>query len=150
MRNRNLSVVLQIIGWITILDNAWLLVSSVVTTTESTETILDIFVLLFVTLLSYPYLYLGIFLVWLGQLVTKNNTSVDDNEKNKTADKGTKFIGLIIVIAASIYTFLGFNITNDAEGKAYRVLLVTPGVIGIVVGLIIIWLGMRIQKKKNG
>lgn len=133
MKNRNLSIVLRIIGWITILYNAWLLVSLLITTTESAGTVLDIFVLLFVILLSFPYLYLGIFLVWLGQLVTKNNTSVDDNEKNKSAAKGTKFIGLIIVIAASIYTLLGFNITNDAEGKAYRLLIVSPGIIVIVI-----------------
>ncbi len=149
MRNKNLSIVLQIIGWITILYNAWLFLSSVITTNESTETVLDLFVLIFTALLSFPYLYLGIFFVWLGRLVTKTDTSVNDNEKNKPAAKGTKFIGLIIVIVASIYTSLGFNITNDAEGKAYRLLLVTPGVVGIVVGLIIIWLGIRIQKKSH-
>lgn len=150
MKNRNLSKVLLIIGWTSILYNVWLLDSLFMTTINSPGTVLDTFVFLFIELLSYPYLYVGSFLIWLAKRLNPNDMKAENKEKNKSVVEGTITFGWIIILFASIYTLLAFNITNDAEGQAYRPLLVTPGVIGIVVGLLIIWRGMRIQKKNNG
>lgn len=152
MKNKRLGLVLQIIGWVTIVESGWSFTSSILANIELTKTFLDVFVLFLTYLVNFPFLFIGVFFVWLGKRLNINDPKAEEDENNSTKNptaKGRKTFGWIVVLIGAIFTLLGFMITNDAESQAYRPLLVIPPAIGIVVGLFIVWTGMRIQKNTN-
>lgn len=153
MKNRNLGIAFQFIGLAIIVESVWSFISSIMAAIEFTRTFLDVFGLFFTYLLNFPFLFIGIFFIWLGKRLNTNDVKAEEDEnqeKNKSTAKGTKTFGWMVILLASIYTLLGFNTTNDAEGQAYRLLLVIPGAIAIVIGLIIVWIGVRGQKNIVG
>ncbi|MDD2652977.1 MAG: hypothetical protein PHX44_07990 [Sulfurimonas sp.] len=96
---------------------------------------------------SLPYVFLGLMLIWVGKGMQKESKS--SNEESAVPSsilraKNTKVFGWIVTILASAYTSVGYVAMGS---DVYVTLILFVGIPFIGLGLIIIWAGMRMQKK---
>ena len=75
---------------------------------------------------------------------------MEHNKIQISDGKKIKFIGWGILIAALVYSIVGYlDIASDPSTKAFAFLVFIEGGLWMGIGLVAVWIGYRIDKKSS-